>query len=941
MQTARPLLFIILYFLVSLPSSAQVLPYLDSTQSVSRRVEDLLSRMNLDEKIGQMMQVDLGALGRNPSILTTYLVGSVLSGGDADPAAGNSVLSWANTYDTMQVYALKTPLRIPIIYGIDAVHGHNNVIGATIFPHNIGLGCTRNPALIKSAARITAVEIAATGIDWTFAPCIAVPRDIRWGRTYEGYGETPELAQQLGSSAVAGLQGDSLSMPTSILACAKHFVGDGGTTGGTDQGNTELNETDIRSIHLPGYIAAIDSSVGSVMVSFSSINGKKMHGSKYWITDVLKQQLGFKGIVVSDWNGIEQIASDYTVCVDSSINAGIDMVMMSTHYSEFMTAMRSLVNAGKISPARVDDAVRRILTAKFKLGLFERPFTDRNLLQFFGSPAHRAVARQCVRESMVLLKKKDGILPLRKSSARILVAGSNASDIGNQCGGWTITWQGRSGATTPGTTILQGMRNAAPSAQIDSSKTGDFANTNADYSVVIIGETPYAEGNGDSRDLSITKSDVDLVKKMKSYGAPVIVILVSGRPMILEKILHYSDVIIAAWLPGTEGDGVADVLFGDYQPKGILSRTWPKSMSQIPLNTGDANYSPLYPYGYGITTLNNSAPGSAPVCLSSIISVDGKHFELTFNKRMRETTSLTGLFQAFRNTVPISTSTRWSLKPGDSTTIVVELDSVFYTRDDAGSISYTSGTLASFDNGVLQPFGPIEAYSWVRPAIAQIPARIEAENYSDMLGVQIEPTTDVNGGSQVSGIDDGDWMEYAINVPANGNYYITLRYASESAAGEVRLSINKTIGATLSLPSTGSWTSWKTVSTRPPIYGGEQTLVINAVKGGFRLNWFSITTTPVGVQDAELIPLENRLDQNYPNPFNPSTEIQYSINQFGPVHLSIYNTLGQQVLVLVNERKSPGRYSCRLDGSHLSSGVYFYKLVTPTFSDIKKLVLLK
>jgi hypothetical protein len=731
-------------------------------------------------------------------------------------------------------------------------------------------------------------------------------------------------------------------MPTSILACAKHYLGDGGTTGGVDQGNTELSESSIRSIHLPGYKAAIDSNVGSVMVSFSSINGTKMHGNKYWITSVLKQELGFNGLVVSDWNAIEQISSDFKLCVDSSINAGIDMVMLSSRYDDFRTAMRSLISEGKIDTTRVNDAVRRILTAKFKLGLFERPYCDRSLLPLVGSQEHRSVARRCVRESLVLLKKKDGILPLRKTNARILVAGSHADDIGNQCGGWTIYWQGRSGNVTTGTTILQGMKKAAPAADIVYSRTGVFTDSSADYSVVIIGETPYAEGNGDSKDLNISKADIELIKKVKNFGAPVILILVSGRPMILEKILHYSDVIIAAWLPGTEGDGVADVLFGGYQPKGTLSITWPKSMAQIPLNAGDVKYSPLYAYGFGISSMNNSAAGSAPACLSAIITSDGQHFELTFNKRMKETTSLSASFSILRNGIPLSTSTHVSLKPGDSTSVVVKLDSVYYTRDDIGLISYISGTLASYDNGILQPFGPMDSYSWVRPAPVTIPTRIEAENYSDMLGVQIEPTNDLNGVSQIAGIDDGDWLEYSLNVPATNYYYISMRYASEIQQGQVFFAIKNTIGTTITLPATGSGQHWVTSqSTRVGFYAGEQTLVLHALKGGFRLNWFSITTSPAGILDEASIPFENRLDQNYPNPFNPITQIQYAIKNYGMVHLGLYNTLGQQIMVLVNEYQSPGKYSYRLDGSILSSGVYFYKLDTPAFRDVKKLVVVK
>ena len=346
------LIFFLVPFLV-----AQPFPYQDSTLSIDQRVSDLLGRMTLDEKIGQMMQVQLTVF------LTTYNIVSVFSGGGESPSAGKSAIFWANSYDTLQTYALKTRLKIPMIYGVDAVHGHNNVYGATIFPHNIGIGCTRNPQLAKEAARITAEEVAATGINWTFGPCIAVPRDERWGRTYEGYGETPELAQLFGSSVVRGFQGDSLSGQASILACAKHYLGDGGTTNGTDKGNTQLDTTEIRRIHLPGYISAIDSGVGSIMVSFSSINGVRMHGNKYWLTDVLKNELGFKGMICSDYGGIDNVGTSYTNSVNIAINAGIDMVMLPNQYIAFSTAMKSLISAGSIDTARVDAAARRILTA--------------------------------------------------------------------------------------------------------------------------------------------------------------------------------------------------------------------------------------------------------------------------------------------------------------------------------------------------------------------------------------------------------------------------------------------------------------------------------------------------------------------------------------------------------------------------------------------------
>jgi len=921
--------------------SAQPYPYQDSTLSVDQRVDDLMGRMTLDEKIGQMMQVNLYGVLFDPSIIPANGIGSVLSGGGASPFTGNSAINWANTYDTLQTYALKSRLKIPMMYGIDAVHGHNNVFGATIFPHNIGMGCTRNPALMKQAAGVTAAEVAATGIDWTFGPCITVPRDERWGRTYEGYGETPELAQLLGSAAVRGFQGDSLSGPIGILACAKHYLGDGGTTGGVDQGNTELSEAAVRSIHLPGYISAVDSGVGSVMVSFSSINGQKMSESKYWITDVLKNELGFKGIVVSDWAAIDQLNNDYTVCVDSSINAGIDMVMLPYRYNDFYNAMQSLISQGRITIDRVNDAVRRILTIKFRLGLFERPFTNRTLLDSVGNTAHRGVARQCVRESMVLLKKKDGILPIRKTNAKILVAGSNADNLGNQCGGWTISWQGGSGNITTGSTILQGMRNVAPDAQIEYSVNGIFSDSSADYSVVIIGETPYAEGAGDRQDLSLSQSDVDMIKKMKGYGAPVIVVLVSGRPLIIEKILHFADIIIAAWLPGTEGNGVADVLFGDYQPKGLLSCTWPKNMEQIPINIGDSTYNPLYAYGFGITSISDSPVGSSPVCQSSIITNDGRHFELTFNKRMKDPSSSPATFVITRNQIPLAVGTTASIKTGDTTTLVIELDTSSFSRTDLGAISYTVGNIQSADGGILQPFGPLDAYNWTRPAPVTIPARVEAENYNEMFGVQIESTTDIDGISDITSIDDGDWMDYLIDVPIAGNYYISLRVASQSVAGQALISCGGT-NKTQYIPVTGSWQTWQTTTAMKfTLSAGQQTLGVRAITGGFHLNWISVGTSASSVENEKLTPRITRLNQNYPNPFNPATRISYELADRNHVILKVYDVLGREVVTLVDEEKSAGFHTIIWDATNFSSGVYLYKLQVGNFCDVKKLIFMK
>lgn len=571
----------------------------DNFPDIPSRVEQLLAQMSLDEKIGQMTQAERGAL-QNITDIKTYFLGSLLSGGGSAPST-NSAQAWADMYDYFQNFALQTRLKIPLIYGIDAVHGHNNVYGATIFPHNIGLGCTRNPQLIEQAARVTAEEVSGTGIDWTFAPCIATVRDERWGRTYEGFGETAELSVMMADAMVRGYQGINLSDNGNILACAKHFLGDGGTQGGDDQGDVVADEQAIRQLHLQGFISAINAGVKSIMVSYSSINGQKMHGSKYWITDVLKEELGFKGFVVSDWQGIDQLPGDYKSDIQNSINAGIDMVMVPNNYKDFIQYLIELVNENRVSIERIDDAVRRILTVKFELGLFEKQFTNRSFTSTVGSSANREIARKCVRESLVLLKNQNNFLPLSKSINHILVAGKNGLDIGNQCGGWTISWQGSSGDITTGTTVYQGIKNAVPSSTTVSYSFNGSSTQGADVAIVVVGETPYAEGNGDRNDLSLSSEDITTINNIKNAGIPYVIILISGRPIIITNELAECDAFIAAWLPGTEGQGIADVLFGDYNFTGKLSHSWPRNMNQIPINSDDAIYDPLFPYGYGLT----------------------------------------------------------------------------------------------------------------------------------------------------------------------------------------------------------------------------------------------------------------------------------------------------------------------------------------------------
>ncbi len=599
-------------------AAASLLPAQSSRLSLSaadaRRVADLVRQMTLDEKIGQMTQPDQQFL-KDPADVEALFLGSLLSGGDSDPPT-NSRADWRTLYERLQGRSLRTRLKIPLLYGVDAVHGHSNVLGAVIFPHNIGLGATRNPRLVEEISRITAKEIRATGINWTFAPCIAVPRDERWGRTYEGFAEDPVLVAQLGAAAVRGLQAGGLQDPRGVLACAKHFAGDGGTTWGTgmpdaksgkryplDRGDTRGDEATLRRLFIDPYIPAIQSGVGSIMVTYNSWDGLKASGHRRLLTDVLKKELGFEGFLISDYDAIDELPGDYRSDIRESVNAGMDMFMVPEKYREFITTLKALVEANEVPMTRIDDAVTRILRVKAAMGLLAPGWTvrvDPELEREFGSEAHRRVARQAVAESLVLLKNDGGRLPIA-GARRIHVAGRNADDIGAQSGGWTITWQGQRGPVTTGTTILEGIRRAAgPNTQVTFAADGSGAK-GADLAIVVVGEDPYAEFLGDRESLVLAEADQKAIAAASQAGVPVVTILISGRPVILGSALESSAAVLAAWLPGSEGDGVADVLFGKQAPTGKLPFTWPRSMEQIPINVGDKSYDPLFPFGFGLS----------------------------------------------------------------------------------------------------------------------------------------------------------------------------------------------------------------------------------------------------------------------------------------------------------------------------------------------------
>lgn len=581
---------------------------------IETRITDLLRRMSLEQKVGQVIQADLGSV--TPEDVYKYHLGSVLNGGNSAPGGKQwaPAAEWLADADRFYDASVRPHGDLPIIpitWGSDAVHGHNNVTGATLFPHNIGLGAMRNPELMRKIGAATAIEMRVTGLDWTFAPTLAVARDDRWGRTYESYSENPEVVAAYAGPLVEGLQGRVGSTDwlrgAHIVATAKHFVGDGGTDGGKDQGDNVSSEEDLRDIQAAGYRPAIEAGIQSVMASYNSWHGEKMHGNKSLLTDILRGRMNFSGFAVGDWNGHGQVAGCKATSCAPAFNAGLDLFMAPDSWKELYENTLAQVKDGTISMVRLDEAVARILRVKLRAGLFEsgRP-SSRPLAGDFGkigSPEHRAIARQAVQESLVLLKNEGAVLPL-KAGQRLLISGDGANSYMKQSGGWTLSWQGTGlpdsefpGATTIGNALFEaGGENTVISQDGSYSQKPDVA-------VVVFGEDPYAEFQGDVPDLIFRdKSDnLALLKKYKAEGIKTVSVFLSGRPMWVNSHLNASDAFVAAWLPGSEGGGVADLLFGKVDFKGKLPFSWPKLATQYVLNIGDANYDPLFAYGYGLS----------------------------------------------------------------------------------------------------------------------------------------------------------------------------------------------------------------------------------------------------------------------------------------------------------------------------------------------------
>ncbi|XP_027110608.2 uncharacterized protein [Coffea arabica] len=595
--------------------------YKNPTAPIEARVQDLLSRMTLEEKLGQMTQIERSVA--TPSVLKDRCIGSIMSVGGSGPIEMALTSDWADMVDNFQKAALESRLGIPILYGIDAVHGNNNVYGATIFPHNVGLGATRDSELAKRIGVATALEVRASGIHYAFAPCVAVCRDPRWGRSYESFGEDTEIVRNM-TSIVTGLQGQRpeghpkgypfLAGRNNVVACAKHFVGDGGTDKGINEGNAILSYDDLERIHMAPYLDCISQGVCTIMASYSSWNGVPLHASHFLLTQILKEQLGFKGFIISDAEGLDRLfhphGSNYQQSVLSAINAGIDMVMVPFRYQLFLEDLTYLVQSGKIPIARIDDAVERILRVKFAAGLFEYPLSDKSLLPAVGCKLHRELAREAVRKSLVLLKNgkdpKKSFLPLNRNAKKILIAGTHGDDLGYQCGGWTATWEGKSGRITIGTTILDAVREVTGSdtevifEQNPSAQT--LASQDISFAIVAVGECPYVEYGGDSRELPIHFNGAEIIS-LVADKVPTLVILIAGRPLVIEqRILDKVEAFVAAWLPGTEGGGITDVVFGDCGFQGRLPMTWFKGVDQLRSNAVEKSYDPLFPIGFGLTS---------------------------------------------------------------------------------------------------------------------------------------------------------------------------------------------------------------------------------------------------------------------------------------------------------------------------------------------------
>jgi len=799
-----------------------------SGKMVEKQVSEFMKLMTLDDKIGQMLISDFGSVRNNLGDIENYKIGNIIYGADSDPEL-NTAGYWAWLNDSIQKIAINANLHIPLFIATDAIHGHNNVSNATIFPHNIGMGCTRNPRLVSEEGKIIASEVAATGVRLVFSPSFVTPRDERWGGTYEGYGEDPALVTLLGNAYVTGFNSFSLPDGGKSLACPQYS--------GVVKFQVENSEAKNNAVYDSKLFPINDSILlngGAIMVSSMLLANNQTTDNQMKLIETLKKKYGFQGFVVSDWETISNMQGDYYSVIKNSINAGVDMFMEISSPKLFVETMKQCVASGDISKERIDDAVRRILTQKFKVGLFNHPLAYKELLEKFGDKGNKNIVRQCVRESAVILFNKNNVLPLSKKATRIHVAGAAANNLAMQCGGWTIGWQGLGEKEIPGKTFLESLKQAGGNSKITYSKNGQGA-IGSEVGIVVIGEEPYAEWYGNKKELFLSQEDINAVMNIKNANVPVVCVILSGRPLILDPILNYCDAIIAGWLPGPEIDGLTDVLYGDVKPKGQLSQSWPISMNQISENVGDSSYNPLFPYGSGITSLDASKNNS-PRLLSANVIKRGGAVELVFSKPIAEFSAIDNF--SITTTAGTQRPISGELKAENPSSIILFLKDSIKVNQKV-QINSETGTVKSKDGGEMLPFKHFNVFNPLTTLkkIYKIPAMIQAEKYSDQRDIDIQDCWDDKGGQAVV-LEKGEWCEYLLQSNFPGFYSVIFRVQS-SKKTELSLSVDGreigTVKVTSSKP--GTWTS--VVMKKVYITNGKQTFTVSAKNETVSLNWIS------------------------------------------------------------------------------------------------------
>ena len=802
-----------------------------ASKSVETQVTEIMNTMSLDDKIGQMIIADFGILHNNLQDIATYKIGNILFGGDSDPNT-NTAEAWADICDSLQRIAISANQHIPLFLATDAIHGHSNVSNATIFPQNIAMGCTRNTHLISEQGRITASEVAATGIRLAFTPHYVVPRDERWGGIFEGYSENPVDVKKFGKAYLEGFNSVKTADGGMVLACPKY------------SGDVSFNNdaVDVKnSIQFGSKLLPLTDSIfiesGAIMISsFQFANNPKID-QQFSLVETLKKNTSFKGMIVSDWELVNTIHCDYHTIVKNAINAGIDLFTEPSSYKQFIKTMKQCVTNGEISKERIDDAVKRILTQKIKIGLMNHPLAYRDLLGKIGDKGRKNIVRQCVRESAVILLNKNNILPISKKAARIHVAGSAANNMAMQCGGWTIGWQGLGDNVIPGKTMLEALKQAASGVKISYSKNGQGA-TGSELGIVVIGENPYAEWYGNKKDLSISQEDINAVVNIKNANVPVVCIILSGRPLILDPIIDYCDAIVASWLPGPEIEGLTDILMGEAKPSGLLSQSWPLTMNQIAENYGEIVYNPLFPYQTGITTLEITKYRT-PRLLSANVIKKGGAIELAFSRPIStfNATDNFSITTAGKTQKPVS----GELKPDNAAQIILALkDSI--KANQKVSLNFEIGVVKSKDGEELLPFKNFNVFNpyTTLKKIYHIPAMIQAEKYSDQKDIEIQDCWDDKGGQAIA-LEKNEWVEYVLTSTFPGYYTVNFRIQSTKKT-EISLSLDGREIGTANVPATKEGT-WKTVEMKNVyITNGKQTFTVYVKGEACSINWISFYT---------------------------------------------------------------------------------------------------